>query len=166
MNDEIWETINGFEHYSVSSLGNVRNDKTGRVLKPRKEGGGYYTVVLCLKGIQKTHKIHRLVGDHFIENPENKRCIDHINHERTDNRAENLRWATTSENNMNASIKSNNTSGYPGVYFDKRRNKWVARISINGKETQLGYFLTIEEAIEARKQAEIQYYGEYANKSI
>jgi len=67
---------------------------------------------------------------------------------------------------MNQSKHSNNTSGYPGVCFHKRNNKWVAQIWINGKNTHLGYFSTKEEAIEARKQAEIQYFGEFANTTI
>jgi len=84
MNQELWKPIKGYEHYSVSNQGNVRNDKTNKVLQPRDNGHGYYKVDLYLNGKVKTHLIHRLVGDHFIENPDNKKCIDHINHDRTD----------------------------------------------------------------------------------
>jgi len=163
--EEYWKVVKGFEHYSVSSFGNIRNEKTNKVLQPGKDTHGYYFVILSLNGKKKLHNIHRLVGNHFIENPENKRCIDHINHITTDNRVENLRWATNSENSMNTSKRNDNTSGYPGVCFDKRRNKWMARIMINGKNITIGRYPTIEQAIEARKQAEIQYFGVYANQS-
>lgn len=88
--------------------------------------------------------------------------IDHINHNPLDNRRNNLRICTQQENDFNKSIQSNNTSGIPGVYFVKNRNKWQAQIKINRKNIFLGYFKTKEEAAEARRQAEIEYFGEYA----
>lgn len=78
--------------------------------------------------------------------------IDHINGIRTDNRIANLRLANHSENKWNKGKDIDNTSGYKGIYFDKRRNRWRARITRNKKDFLIGYFKTIEEA--AAKYAE------------
>jgi hypothetical protein len=81
--------------------------------------------------------------------------IDHINGDSSDNRIVNLRQTTQSENNRNRRITDKNTSGYVGVY--KRGAKWCAQISVNGKNMHLGAYDTIEQAANARKQAEIDY---------
>lgn len=100
----------------------------------------------------------------FIMDCPDDMVVDHINHNRLDNRKENLRICTKHQNDMNKKILPNNTSGITGVSWDKRKNKWRARIKYNQKEIHLGYFNTKEEAAEARKQAELEYFGEYRNK--
>ena len=65
---------------------------------------------------------------------------------------------------MNKSISKNNTSGTPGVCYRQREKKWLAYITVNRKPIHLGYYKNLEDAIEARKQAEIKYFGEYRNK--
>ena len=102
-------------------------------------------------------RLHR----YLMDCPDNL-VIDHINHNPLDNRRDNLRICTQQENDFNKSIQCNNTSGVPGVYFVKRRNKWQAQIKINRKNIFLGYYNTIEEAAEARRLAEIEYFGEFA----
>jgi hypothetical protein len=87
--------------------------------------------------------------------------LDHIDRNRTNNRISNLREATPSQNCMNR-IYSTNTSGVPGVSYDKRYSKWVAYIKINHKRIQLGYFTDFDDACQARWDAEDQYFGEYA----
>jgi hypothetical protein len=81
--------------------------------------------------------------------------IDHINGDRADNRIVNLRQTTQSENMRNRRKSTNNTSGYVGVY--KVGAKWRARISVDSKNMNLGIYDTIEQAVQARKQAEIDY---------
>ena len=88
--------------------------------------------------------------------------IDHIYHKTNDNRKKKLRIVTNQQNGMNKKLPINNTSGYIGV--TKNKNKWIAQIKINGKNTRLGSYLTKNEAIQARKEAEIKYFGEYRNK--
>ena len=97
--------------------------------------------------------IMMLCFGHIPENAE----IDHINHVRNDNRLCNLRFVTGSENSRNKSVSSRNTTGVTGVYFYKRLQKYVARISVDWKIIHLGYFETLEEAAAARAEANVKY---------
>lgn len=81
--------------------------------------------------------------------------IDHINRIPTDNAIDNLRIVTPSENARNSGMRRNNTSGHKGVCFDKHAKKWEANIGIKGGLKVLGYHETKEQAIAARKKAEI-----------
>lgn len=86
---------------------------------------------------------------------------DHINGNRLDNRKENLRNCTTRENTWN-SKSHNNTSGYKGVTWDKRGNKWKGHIRINNLSLHLGYFTDVTEAAKVYDSYAIKYFGEYA----
>lgn len=97
--------------------------------------------------------MHRLILDIF-----NDQEVDHINHNTNDNRKENLRIVTRSQNQMNASLRSNNTSGVTGVYFDNTYRYWVSKIQQN----VLGHFANFEDAVKIRKEAEKIYFGEYS----
>ena len=127
-----------------------------------KDIQNYYaaTRIVVALGEKKTVLMHRLIiglGD--------PRKTDHREPTRTlDNRRINLRPASDAESIRNRRIQKNNTSGTCGVRFDKSRNKWRARIKVNGKEIHLGYFDTREEAVAARKAAEVKYFGEFAYK--
>lgn len=83
--------------------------------------------------------------------------VDHINHDKQDNRWCNLREVTHSSNGKNLSLKKNNTSGITGVVWNKERKKWQAQIAPNGKMITLGRFENLEDAIDARKKAELKY---------
>ena len=106
--------------------------------------------------------IHRLVAIAFIQNPDDKHFIDHIDNSRTNNIIENLRWATRSENSHNRTKQCNNTSGYKGVNFHKRKQKYQASIRLNGKCIHLGYYKSAEEASEAYKNKAIELHKEFA----
>lgn len=105
----------------------------------------------------KVGLLHRL-----IMNPDEDMVVDHINHNRLDNRISNLRICTSLQNNMNSGKRCDNISGITGVTWYKDSNKWVAYIRVNGKRKNLGYYKTLEEAKKARRQAEIDYYGEFS----
>jgi len=83
--------------------------------------------------------------------------VDHLNHERGDNRPENLREATHLTNHRNQSLRKNNTSGVMGVYWQKNRHTWNAAVMVRGRSVHLGSFQTYDEAVAARRAAERRY---------
>jgi hypothetical protein len=83
--------------------------------------------------------------------------IDHINGDSLDNRICNLRDVTSQGNNRNMSLAKTNTSGVCGVRYKKDRSKWVALITLNNRQTHLGYYQDFFEAVCARKSAERKY---------
>lgn len=98
---EIWKDVKGYEGlYQVSNLGHVRSLKYGkeRVLKEGTDRDGYLHVGLCLNCCQKTYKVHRLVADVFISNPNNLPQVNHIDGNKTNNNVENLEWCTQKQN--------------------------------------------------------------------
>lgn len=107
----MYKAIKGYEGiYEVSELGKVRSvDRTvkckdgstskrkGKELKPSMDKGGYAIVHLNKNGIAKTCNVHRLVADTFVPNPDNLPEVHHLNHDRKDNRVQNLQWVTRAE---------------------------------------------------------------------
>jgi len=112
--------------------------------------GGY--VAIMVDG--RRHKAHRLAWL-YVYGKWPSGCLDHINRLTGDNRISNLREVTYSENQQNTLLQSNNTSGYRGVVWDKKKRRWKAHIKLNGKRHHLGSFITAEVAHEARKAAEV-----------
>lgn len=111
MQEEIWRDIKGFEGlYQVSNLGRVKSVerltiRNGRnypikekLLSLHHDKDGYIVVSLSNLGKSSPYKVHRLVCEAFLPNPENKPCVDHISTIKDDNRVENLRWCTHKEN--------------------------------------------------------------------
>ena len=88
--------------------------------------------------------------------------IDHRNGNGLDNRRENLRRATRSQNIANSKLHLDNTSGTKGVYWDKATQKWRAQIGFNYRVIQLGRFADKKEAIRARREAQQAMFGEFA----
>ncbi len=100
---------------------------------------------------------HRLILPYM-----SNRVIDHINHQTNDNRKNNLRIVTQSENQMNKKKQSNNTSGVTGVYYDNKYNRWYSVINYNKNVLHLGHYNKFDDAVKARKEAEEKYFGEYS----
>lgn len=102
-------------------------------------------------------RIHRV-----IMNPPDYMDVDHINHNKLDNRKENLRVCTASGNQMNRDkFLTRNTSGYKGVSWSKDHRKWDARIKKDGKNYWLGLFVDVKEAHKAYQQKAKELFGEF-----
>ena len=111
-----------------------------------------------------TINVHKLIALAFIDNPDKKPCVDHINNKKSDNNINNLRWVTQRENCMNSSFRNDNSSGIKGVNFHKKSNKWQAEINIDGIKIYLGTYDTIEQATQARVQRAKKAFGQYVSK--
>ena len=138
MSEEVWRDIEGFEGlYQVSDQGRVKSlerkvkhwcggerIQKERILKPSMDKDGYLLVTLCAGGKPKTLKVHRLVCEAFHENPDNKPQVNHINEDKTDNRACNLEWCTCKQNVNHGSR-------------NERVSKPVGQYSLDGKLIKL-----------------------------
>ena len=157
-NMEAWKNIEGFEgEYIVSSLGFVASVKKGTILINNINSSGYCYV--RLKG--RNYTVHRLVASAFIDNPEDKEQIDHINCKKTDNRAENLRWATRSENNKNPITLEKHRKKMLGKKFSQSTKLKMRNSSPNSKKVAQIDVLTgcvlyeYESTMDAFRQTEI-----------
>lgn len=101
---EIWKDIKGFAgKYWVSSKGRIKN-KSG-IMRLNHNSNGYVYICLYLDGVQYTKRVHRLVAEAFIDNPQNKPFVDHIDTNPSNNVYTNLRWTDATENQHNFTTK-------------------------------------------------------------
>jgi hypothetical protein len=124
-------------------------------LSPRKHTT-YLQTHHYVDGKRCTLYLHRL-----IIGAEQGQLVDHKNGNGLDNRRENLRFSTPSQNNMNQKGRSG-TSKYKGVSYHTKDKLWAARIKLNRRSTHLGYFKLEEDAAKAYDQAALEYFGEFA----
>lgn len=164
---EVWKDIKNYEGlYQISNCGNVRSLKkwSGNkhlkkwideisILKGTDNGKGYLIVGLKKEGIRKNFFIHRLVATYFLENPLNKKVVNHKDFNKHNNNVNNLEWVTQKEN-VNYSIesmkhkKSVTHSNTNEKYISFRASKAVYRVIIDKKE--YGTYKTLEDAIKKR----------------
>lgn len=139
LKNEEWKRVDGYSDYYISSKGNLWSDKSQRLLKPHDLGHGYLAFYLVDGDKRRWHAAHRLVAEAFIPNPENKPTVNHKNEIKSDNRVENLEWATYSEQNVygtrleRVSRKANKRAV---VQVDEEGNeiKWFESISDASKQ--------------------------------
>lgn len=144
--DFIWKESRGSRAIKGCSAGTITPD-------------GY--VSIRVKG--HIYRAHRLAWLYcFREWPE--QFIDHINGNRQDNRLDNLREATKTQNSYNTKVHKDNGTGVKGVYYNKANNNYRAQIRYNGKTISLGSFKTIEEASEVYNKKAIEIHGEFYAK--
>ena len=113
-----------------------------------------------IKYMYKLYAVHRLVWTYHGNAP--VAFIDHINGDVLDNRIENLRAATHSQNCMNTRLRSDNTSGIKGVRWSKLKQKWIGTVGVNYKNYCAGEFDTKEKAAEAVAKLRQELHGEFA----
>jgi len=139
VDDEDFEYLNQFKWYLSDSGYAMRSIYI-------KLGIGKYT--------SKQIRMHR-----FINNTPKGFETDHINRNKLDNRRNNLRSVTKSQNKMNVGLNKNNKSGVKGVYWDKFTNKWRAEIKVNYKKISLGRYKNLQRATLARLWGERLYHA-------
>jgi len=160
--NECWRSIDGYLNYQVSNIGRVRNCDTGRILRGTIDHHGYNIVSLSKDRAKRKIPVHRLVAHEFIPNESDKPFVDHIDTNKLNNCVTNLRWATNRENQGNSIKQSDRSSIYKGVYYDRSRRKWMARITIHGTMVNLGRYQTEVEAARAYNAKALEVFGEFA----
>ncbi len=155
---EIWKPMKEFPNlYKVSNLGKVASYR--KQLSTSIINSGYARVTLKIKGKAIARLLHRIIAEAFIENPENKREVNHIDGNRLNNMLSNLEWVTSSENKQHSrttlgnvynmptkGMKLGSDSKYHNVSFDSNRGKWVAGVRYEGRNHYQKRFTTEKEA--------------------
>jgi hypothetical protein len=127
----------------------------------QKHRNTYYAgTYLYAEGNKKYIHMHRLLMD-----AKKGQIVDHVNENGLDNRRDNLRFATNSQNLHNSS-RTRGTSKYRGVYLRKGTSRWHSQIKVNNKRIHLGYFDTEIDAAKAHDQAALKYLGEFAKLNV
>lgn len=124
----------------------------------------YGYVRVRMPGKEHKHMAHRIICA-FLTGSWPPQEIDHRDGNRSNNQIDNLRQATRSENSRNQGIRIDNTSGMKGVSFYSSTCKWLATITYNGKQHNLGYYNTPEEAAVAYKRASLSHHGDFSRIS-
>jgi len=146
--------------YSEGMLYWKNPSKRRKSLDPKGRAGsrhhtGYRSIMIDGRSYQE----HRIVF--FYHNGYFPQYVDHINGVRDDNRIENLRPATKQQNGANADIYSSNTTGFRGVSYKKRQNKYESYVRFHGKKIHLGTFASAEEAFIATQNKRKELHGEF-----
>lgn len=144
--------VKDFPNYLIYEDGRVfSKNRKGKFLNHKDNGLGYLRVQLRNPNGMKNKYIHRLVAEHYIPNPENKREVDHISRDKSDCRVENLRWVAHLENCQNKGSMKNNTSGVKNISIE---NSWYRYTkAINGKKHRKS-FKTLKDAIAYKNEYE------------
>jgi len=160
---EEWKTIEEYPNYAVSNLGNVKSLRKNSILKPCLDTTGRPAVNIYNKQGRKHFPVSRLVGLIFIPNIFNLPILDHINRNVLDNRVENLRWVTHSQNQFNRIKKEGATSQFKGVSFRDKEKVWISACCIDKKTIHIGRFKTELEAAKSYNEFIVSHnLGEFA----
>ena len=114
----------------------------------------------------KAYAIHRLVWIIHNGDIDNGKIIDHIDRNPTNNKIENLRIATHTQNNQNSSKRTTNTSGYKNVYWSTEKSRWLVKCNVNGLPKYAGSYKLLDEAVQAAIQLRKKFHAEFAQDDI
>lgn len=156
----VWKSRPEF-HFSKQWLCLAFNNKQAGKIAGTSQPDGYVVVGLN----RKIYKLHRIIYAMHHQDLSTKTYIDHRNGVVFDNRIENLRIASKSENSGNVKIRSDNVSGEKGVWWCKSKCKWIAQVQVNGKKTNK-HFDSFEIAKEWVREKRINLHGDFANHGI
>lgn len=161
--------LNKYVEYDNYYLGYIDDDITFKIDKDDYEKCKNFTWRINKQGYIETRYYSKRIFLHrYVMNVHNEKWInnniDHINHDKLDNRKLNLRIVTSSQNTMNSTVRKDNSLGLKGITLRKDCNRYEVHICKNGISYYLGLYETLEKAIKIRKDAEIKYHGEYAYK--
>lgn len=152
MSKELIEELRAtFEYHTDGYLIRKKNKKPCG--QHGNAGNGYVQVKVGKKRLYAHRVIYAINHGNMPEGD-----IDHINGNCMDNRIENLRKVSKSENQHNHRMPKNNASGSIGVIWHTRDQKWMAQIRVNNRMIHLGYFTDFEKAVQARKTAKMKYH--------
>ena len=132
---ETFVKVVGFEKYEVSNLGKVRNIKSGKILKPHLRRDGYLVHGLWKNNKKKNLYLHRIIATAFIDNPEAKPQVNHIDENKTNNDLSNLEWCTIREN-INHGTRTNRVA--------EKRSKKVVQLDLD--DNVLNVFKSMRQA--------------------
>ena len=156
---QIFEYRDGILYWKQKPHQMAHRSKVGDVADNLKNNG-YKSIFLD----GKAYPSHRIIYKLFNENFEG--FIDHIDGNPSNNKINNLRVATAEENQRNAKLRKDNTSGIKGVSYDKSKNSWRVRLQVNKKQKIFGDFKDLELAELVSIEARIKYHGNFANHGI
>ena len=136
---EIWKDVKDFESkYAISNFGRLKNKYNNHIYKFTNKKGDYFSTILYDKNNRKTVRIHRLVAEAFIPNPENKPQVDHLDLNKQNNNVNNLRWVTNLEN-MRHNIEAN-IFYYVGYYNKNKISKKGKIIQFDKNMNKIGVY--------------------------
>lgn len=161
-----WRTITEASNYEVSTNGQVRNRTTKKILKGRLSKNGYLQVSIKIDATQKfcNRYIHRLVALHFIQNPNNKREVNHIDGNKENNTLSNLEWVTSSENQKHRHLIGNKKTSNRHIGMFNKKGEMVK--DFNSILEAVAYFnktsrVNIDNALQGKQYTAYGYVWKY-----
>ena len=161
-----WKTITEASNYEVSTNGQVRNRTTKKILKGRLSKNGYLQVSIKIDATQKfcNRYIHRLVALHFIQNPNNKREVNHIDGNKENNTLSNLEWVTSSENQKHRHLIGNKKTSNRHIGMFNKKGEMVK--DFNSILEAVAYFnktsrINIDNALQGKQYTAYGYVWKY-----